>query len=153
MLALTMCYIGFQIVQPTKVFIHVERFNKRYNLFHVGISFVSLHRTVRYDFRSFNDDGSYITTHEEDSQHIEELFENESSILKNFIDNSSDIYSKDYLWGETNKDLGEIISFEEKNLHKKYILGIYDCRHYVRNLTLWSCNNPTPIWKLINYID
>ena len=36
----------------------------------------------------------------------------------------------------------------ETVLHKKYILGIYDCRHYVNKFTEWSLDKPTPIWKL-----
>ena len=36
----------------------------------------------------------------------------------------------------------------EKTLHKKYRVGIYDCRHYVNRFTRWSLDKPTPVWKL-----
>ena len=36
----------------------------------------------------------------------------------------------------------------EKTLHKKYILGIYDCRHYVNKFTDWCLDKPTPVWEL-----
>ena len=39
----------------------------------------------------------------------------------------------------------------KKKMEYNYILGFYDCRHYVRNLTQWSCYHPTPIWKLYEY--
>ena len=41
----------------------------------------------------------------------------------------------------------EILEFE-KSLHKRYILGFNDCRHYVNRFTGWCLSNPTPIWKL-----
>lgn len=50
------------------------------------------------------------------------------------------------------KTIKEIIDYE-KNLDYRYILGIYDCCHYVKNLTKWACDNPTPVWKLYKLID
>ena len=63
----------------------------------------------------------------------------------NFL--NKNLYDETLFWGYTNKTLKQIIDYES-NLEYKYILGIYDCRHYVRNLTTWSMNKPTPIWKL-----
>ena len=39
-------------VPKTKVYIHLEKFNERYNLLHIGISFNNLYNNVRYDFRA-----------------------------------------------------------------------------------------------------
>ena len=63
----------------------------------------------------------------------------------------SNLYTKTLFWDYSNKTIDEIIEYE-KTIDHKYILGIYDCRHYVRNLTYWSCNNPTPVWKLTKLI-
>ena len=57
-----------------------------------------------------------------------------------------------FFWDHSDYKISEIIDYEN-DLDYKYVLGIYDCRHYVRNLTTWSCYNPTPIWKLIDYIN
>ena len=46
----------------------------------------------------------------------------------------------------------EIIEYE-KTINKNYILGIYDCRHYVNNLCLWSLNKSIPIWNLDKLIE
>ena len=54
---------------------------------------------------------------------------------------------KNIIWGTTNKTIEEILEFE-KSLHKRYILGFNDCRHYVNSFTDWCLSNPTPIWKL-----
>jgi hypothetical protein len=121
----------------TAVYIHIEKFNEKYNLLHIGISFNSLCKNIRYDYRSFNDDHSYIT-----ENHI--LRKN---IIEPLIFDTNITYSKKILWGISNKTFDEIILYE-KTLHKKYILGIYDCRHYVRNFTTWCLDKPTPIWRL-----
>ena len=65
---------------------------------------------------------------------------------------SYNLYYKTIFWDYSNKTIKEIIHYE-KNLDYRYILGIYDCRHYVKNLTKWACNNPTPVWKLYKLID
>ena len=49
--------------------------------------------------------------------------------------------------GTTNYSIEEIINYEKK-MNKIYILGFYDCRHYVNCLTLWSLNTSIPIWNL-----
>ena len=76
------------------------------------------------------------------------------NLLLNFFPiNKNGLYIKKIFWGYSDKKISEIIDYE-KNLEHTYILGINDCRHYVRNLTSWACNKPTPIWKLVrNLID
>ena len=56
-------------------------------------------------------------------------------------------FCKEVFLGETNYSLEEIINFE-KTINKNYILGIYDCRHYVNELSEWSLNSSIPIWNL-----
>ena len=50
-------------------------------------------------------------------------------------------------WGYSNKTIDEIVEYEN-SMEYRYILGIYDCRHYVRNLTKWTTNKSTPVWSL-----
>ena len=56
-------------------------------------------------------------------------------------------FSKEIFLGTTNYSLEEIILYE-KTINKNYILGFYDCRHYVNELTLWCLNTSIPIWNL-----
>lgn len=116
------------------VFLHMEKFNKKLNLLHTGLSFSDEYKRVRYDFRlrPFYS-GSYETKIDLDScdSQVKKL---ETKIIK---------------WGETNKTWKEISDFEIEVLcTKRYILGVYDCRHYVRDFTLWCCDNRTPVWDL-----
>ena len=119
--------ILFLLNKNIKIYIHIEQLFYKTNIYHVGISFKSLYRDIRYDIRGYNINNLY-----------------------NLL--SYNLYSKTIFWGYTNKTIDEIIIYE-KNLDYKYILGIYDCRHYVKNLTWWSCNKPTPVWKLLQLLD
>ena len=116
--------IDFFLNKKTKIYIHLEQLIPYTNIYHIGVSFKKVFRSIRYDLRWIDIPLVYNTKTK----------------------------SYDLFWDYSNYNIDEIIKYE-KNLEFKYILGIYDCRHYVRNLTLWACNNPTPIWKLINYID
>ena len=117
--------------------LHLEKFNKFYNLYHIGISFKNENenKVLRYDYRPFCEEKS--------------LNANQLVIIDKFYKLllSKTIENITIFWGETNKTLEEIEIFE-KTLQKKYILGIYDCRHYVNGFSLWSLNKRTPIWKL-----
>ena len=151
------CNYKYNLNEKTKVLIHLEKFNKRYNLIHIGISFYENNQEpIRFDYRAFNDKKSYITT-EESRKNVNYIFpdifidnrlpivyENEifdGNIFKN-------IQSKNILWGYCNKSINEILEYENLYLRKRYKLGIYDCRHYVNKFTLWCMNKPTPIWNL-----
>lgn len=143
--------------KKTKVTLNLERFNERYNLLHIGISFSNNNNeNIRYDFRPYCDDNNYLTTNMDMSDFsnlfpelkVSNDFEEQYRRYRNFIIFDTDnIYSKDIFWGETNKTFDEIIEFE-KSLHKKYRVGIYDCRHYVNRFTKWCLDKPTPIWRL-----
>ena len=130
----------------TKVMIHLEKFNEKYNLLHIGISFNCDFKTLRYDYRPFCeiDDCSYETSN------INRLDRRDLFPDINLSDNIvmiEEMEKKDIYWGESEKTLDEIEEFE-KTLHKKYILGVNDCRHYVNYFTRWVLDKPTPIWKL-----
>lgn len=128
----------------TKVNIHLEKFNVRYNLLHIGISFESKERLVRFDYRPFNDNSNYDTTNI-DRSNFATIFPN--IYIPNDVNIPKEMEKKNIHWGNTNKTIYEIFEFE-KTLHRKYILGVYDCRHYVHRFTKWALDNPTPIWHL-----
>ena len=107
--------------KKTKVYIHLEQLFYKSNIYHIGISFHNIFNNVRYDIG---------------------LFENVDIGILN-----KDKKQKTIFWDYSNKSLSSIMEYEA-SLNYKYVLGIYDCRHYVRNLSQWSTNNPTPIWKL-----
>lgn len=121
----------YLINRKTKVYIHIELLFPRTNIYHIGVTFRSIGSNIRYDIRGINLDNIY--------SFFTENLENE-------------LYSKTLFWAYSDKNLEEIIEYE-KSIEDKYILGIYDCRHYVRNLTMWACNKPTPVWKLIKLVN
>ena len=140
-----------------EVVLHLEKFNQKYNLLHIGISFCNNNKILRYDYRAFNEGKSCITS-DINRRDITLMFPDlilpakltdksyieYTEIIENDKNNQ---YSKDIFWGITNKTFQEIIDYE-KTINKKYKLGIYDCRHYVNHFTKWCLNKPTPIWKL-----
>ena len=132
--------------KKTKVHLHLEKFNSYSNIFHIGISFTNNYKMVRYDFRPFVNNDSYITKYT-NRCNISEIFSDNIETSNNNFLLESNFSNKNIYWGESNKSIEDIILFEN-TLHKKYKLGIYDCRHYVNKFTDWSLNKPTPIWKL-----
>lgn len=131
----------FRRTPKTHVYIHLEKFNERYNLLHIGVSFSNQHNNVRYDFRAIDNHGDEIS----DSQKLERnpIIEHWNRLVYDNID----LESRTIFWGISNKSISEIRQYE-KTLHKRYILGFYDCRHYVNRFTSWCLDNPTPIWRL-----
>ena len=145
------------------VYINIEKVNKY--LIHSGITFEDINNNerIRYDFRAFNDNYEYITT-DESRKNVTLMFPN---LDNNFLylkdlnklnneNNENDendeknemfLTSKEIFWGTTNYSLQDIKDFE-KTLHKKYIIGLYDCRHYVNEFSLWTLNKSAPIWDL-----
>jgi len=117
--------------RKTKVYIHIELLIPRTNIYHIGVTFKSITSNIRYDMRGINLDNLY-------------------SFLRENLE--KEMYSKTLFWGYSDKSLDEIIEYE-KSIEHQYIIGICDCRHYVRNLTIWACNKPTPVWKLIKLLD
>lgn len=149
------------------VYINIEQVNKY--LIHSGITFEDINNNekIRYDFRAFNDNYEYITT-DESRKNVTLMFpnldnnflyfkglnnlnkENKENNEKNDINykkNEIFLISKEIFWGTTNYSLQDIKDFEQ-TLHKKYIIGLYDCRHYVNEFSLWSLNKSSPIWNL-----
>lgn len=140
------------------VYINIEKVNKY--LIHSGITFedINNNKKIRYDFRAFNDNYEYITN-DESRKNVTLMFPN---LDNNFLDlkglnnlnnentdekNEMFLISKEIFWGTTNYSLQDIKDFEQ-TLHKKYIIGLYDCRHYVNEFSLWALNKSSPIWDL-----
>jgi len=145
-------FINF-IINPTKVYLNLEKPNRF--IIHTGITFKNNNKEIRYDFRAFNDDYSYITT-EETRKDIAKMFpgliDKKYDIFFKYK-GLSDIYyiefisTKKLYWGTSNYTIEKIMELEKK-LHKKYILGIYDCRHYTNELSKLCLNKCIPIWNL-----
>ena len=127
-----------------QVFLHLEKFNQKYNLLHIGISFKDEAKTIRYDFRPFCDDIESYETSPVNRMSESVIFHDN---IFEHLEMPTDFEKKNIFWGETNKTFEEIEEFE-KTLHKKYILCYYDCRHYVREFTTWALNKSTPVWFL-----
>ncbi len=144
-------FINF-IINPTKVYLNLEKSNNL--IIHTGITLKNNFKEVRFDFRAFNDNRDYMTTFET-RRNISQLF---PDLDRRFISNKGlseemkFIYSKELYWGTSNYSMEEIISLE-KNLHKKYIFGIYDCRHYANELCMLTVNKRIPIWNLKSLLD
>jgi hypothetical protein len=139
-------------VLAMNVAVHLERFHARHNLLHVGVSFHTGGNWVRYDFRPFNDGRSYVTTAEQrlhlgaimPALTVADAYVAEYAAYRANISAAS----VDIVWGESDKTWPEIAKFEETCLRRRYVLGIYDCRHYVREFTRWSTGRATPVWLL-----
>ena len=153
---------SFNIINNYNVYLNLEKFNKKLNLLHIGITFTNSKDTLRYDFRYIHDnkkinDNNYLTPNRylrttNDIFNIDNIdnidnTKNKQSIKEKIIYDVDKLIKKDIYWGVTNKTLEEIIDFEQK-LHKKYRVGIYDCRHYVNEFTIWCLDKPSPIWSL-----
>ena len=134
---------------PTKIYVNIEKPNSIIS--HTGITFENNNEKIRYDFRAFNNNDDYITT-EESRKNITLMFPKidarffDYKGFNEFRDNIT-FFSKEIFLGETNYSLQDIIEYE-KNMNKIYILGFYDCRHYVNELTKWCLNFSIPIWNL-----
>ena len=143
----------FSLVLPnnllkTRVTLHLEKFNKKYNLLHIGISFERDLEKIRYDYRPFCEkEGCTYETTDIDRLNPRDVFPNLEVELLNTMDIDEEIEKVNIYWGDTDKTIKEIKEFE-KTLHKKYILGVNDCRHYVNKFTKWALDKPTPVWKL-----
>ena len=139
-------FIGF-VINPTKIYLNLDKPSDK--IIHTGITLRNEIKEIRYDFRAFNDNRNYITTIES-RKNISEMF---PDLDRKFIDYKglnneiTNIYSKEIYWGTSNFSIDEIQKLE-KQLHKKYILGIYDCRHYTDELCKLTLNKGIPIWNL-----
>ena len=137
------------LIIPTKIYINIEKPNPI--ITHAGITFENNNKKIRYDFRAFNNDDNYMTS-EESRKNVTQMFPLLDSKFFDFkgfnkFRNNITFFSKEIFLGTTNYSLEEIILYE-KTINKNYILGFYDCRHYVNELTLWCLNTSIPIWNL-----
>ena len=134
-----------------RVIVHIEQIGKHHNLLHTAISFQGVMETRRFDFRMGRVEGTYLTTLDQRSDLralVPGLYIPDSEIkayadLRKEIDKST----KSVVWGVTTKSWDEIMAFE-KTLCRTYILGVYDCRHYVHEFSRWSTGTGTPVWRL-----
>ena len=142
----------------TQVHLHLEKFNNELNLYHIGISFKNEDTILRYDYRPFCEPSicEFKTIKSVSVATDVSVATSISPVLNKelrFVDKLYRFYipenvpNKTIYWGETSKSLEEVVEFE-KTMHKKYILGINDCRHYVNRFSRWALNKRTPIWKL-----
>lgn len=118
--------IKYLLNKNVKILLHLEQLFQFTNIYHIGITFKSIYKEVRYDIIGLE--------------------------LINTTANRDLKVNKTIFWDYSNKSINDIIEYED-TMQFNYILGFNDCRHYVRNLTYWACNNPTPIWKLKNLIN
>ena len=147
MLFLLNVFLG--LIIPTKIYINIEKPNPI--ITHAGITFENNNKKIRYDFRAFNNDDNYMTS-EESRKNVTQMFpllDSKFFDFKGFNEfrNNITFFSKEIFLGTTNYSLEEIILYE-KTINKNYILGFYDCRHYVNELSLWCLNISIPIWNL-----
>ena len=139
------------ILNPTRIYINLEKPNDM--IIHAGITLRNDEKEVRYDFRAFNDGRDYITT-EESRKSMSEMF---PDLDKDFLkakglgDDMVFIYTKEIYYGTSNYSMEEIMEME-RGLSKKYILAVYDCRHYVNELCKLSLDKEIPIWDLESLI-
>tara|TARA_Y100000389_G_scaffold160654_1_gene162877 strand:+ start:2077 stop:2736 length:660 start_codon:yes stop_codon:yes gene_type:complete len=117
----------FLLNLKTKVYINISKIIPYTNIYHIGIMF----RTIKgCDFYELSNDlGLRFLEIIPAANGYEEIF-----------------------WGYTNKTLQDICEYE-KTLNNTYILGLYDCRHYTRDLSNWTTYNPTPVWKLKDIVN
>lgn len=140
--------VNYFLLPKTQVTLHLEQINPY--LIHTGISFKRGMKTIRFDYRSFNDNGNYITTRKS-RQNFQQIFPDLPLSLQHpeYQDYQKNIhkFKKDIIWGYTNYSLAEILEYE-KLLQRRYIVGIYDCRHYTNKLAIWCLDKSIPIWNL-----
>lgn len=135
------------VINPTKIYLNLEKPNDK--IIHAAITLRNNYEEVRFDFRAFNDNRDYMTTIES-RKNISRMFpgiDRKFLEYKGLSEELQFLYTKELYWGTSNYSIDEIMKLE-KNLHKKYILGIYDCRHYADELCKLTLNKGIPIWDL-----
>lgn len=128
------------------VFIHLDKFSERHNLLHVGISFHDRYGRMRFDFRPNINDKSYMTSASDIKSSRIWIPDYKDEDFFAYRENRH-IETRSIKWGSTQQDWDDILHFE-KELSQRYLLGVYDCRHYVHHFTTWSTGKGTPIWSL-----
>tara|TARA_B100000035_G_C21036194_1_gene571112 strand:- start:1632 stop:2105 length:474 start_codon:yes stop_codon:yes gene_type:complete len=155
MLNLIINIIAFLVV-PKTVTLHLEKIPD--GITHTGVSFSTPFKTRRYDFRAFNENCTCMTTglDRSDPKIIFPNIYNEGfdvktkEYLEDFFSQKPEIIARDVNLGTTLKTFEEIEIYSNE-INKKYIFGVYDCRHYVDKMTLWAGVGHIPIWRLNKY--
>ena len=135
------------LTNPSRVYLNIEKSSDK--IIHTGVTFRNYFREIRFDYRAFNDNNNYITT-AKSRKNISEMFPNLNIKVitsKGLGNELKLIYKKELFWGTSNYSINDIKKLEKK-LHKRYILGFYDCRHYTDQLCKLTINKGIPIWDL-----
>jgi len=141
------------------VILHLEKIPG--GITHTGISFKTPIKRVRYDFRAFNENNTCVTSdiNNENGKNLNRLYPNLYDlefneqfryILENFFKSEPFVIKKDVIVGSTEKTFQEIETYS-CIINKKYIFGIYDCRHYVDKMSVFCDTGNIPIWNLKSY--
>jgi len=141
------------------VILHLEKIPG--GITHTGISFKTPIKRVRYDFRAFNENNTCVTSdiNNENGKNLNRLYPNLYDlefneqfryILENFFKSEPFVIKKDVIVGSTEKTFQEIETYSN-SINKKYIFGIYDCRHYVDKMSVFCDTGNIPIWNLKSY--
>jgi len=151
---LNLLYILLEsITVPKTVILHLEKIPG--GITHTAVSFKTPYKTVRYDFRVFNENNSCMTSYL-DKMDFQRMYPNMytkgfNTRLRNFLEGFFSKKNKVIIYeipvGKTYKTFYEIEQFSNK-INSKYIFGIYDCRHYANRLIKWAGLGPIPVWRL-----
>lgn len=106
-------------VTPTPTRVYLHVHRLNSHMYHTGMSFQRGTERVRFDFRAFADN-------------FETVGPQEGHTL---------------YWGTAPYTLEEVRAYEQ-TLHKRYIFGVYDCRHHSNALAEWAVGRPVPVWGL-----
>ncbi len=147
------------ILMPKKVILHLEKIPG--GITHTGVSIKSPIKSVRYDFRAFNENNTCMTSHIKSSntKNLVKLYPNIYNpdfneycryLLERFFKNEPFVIKKDIILGSTEKTFQEIEHYSN-SINTKYIFGIYDCRHYVDKLSLFCNTGHIHVWNLNSY--
>jgi len=158
MFILNLLQLSF-ILMPKSVILHLEKIPG--GITHTGISFKGPIKSVRYDFRAFNENNTCMTSHinNENGKNLVKLYPNIYNseyneyyrhLLEKFFANEPYVIKKDIVLGSTGKTFQEIESYSN-SINTKYIFGVYDCRHYVDKMSVFSETGHIPIWNLESY--
>ncbi len=151
---LNLLYIILEFIAfPKMVILHLEKIPG--GITHTAISFKTCYKTARYDFRVFNENNSCMTSNL-DNGDIQNIYPNMYNqgfnsrlrgFLEAFFSRENKVITYQINLGKTYKTFNEIEKFSNK-INRKYIFGIYDCRHYTNRFTTWAGLGRIPIWNL-----
>ena len=106
-----------------RVYVHVSKLCVP-GVLHVGVSVCDAGACRRFDFGPFRDS----------------------------LEKPAPRHGTTLLWGTTARTLDDADEFASAH-RRRYVLGWYDCRHFVRDFTQWSVGRPTPVWTLHRLLE